>query len=965
MLTTALILLPLAGALVVAILPLPRETTAGLAFLVALMEVGLWIVAAARFDFDDGSLQLGTSREWVESLGISYSVGFYGFSLWLVGATVIVFAAAIGYAVWVGRDRSRAYHGLMLFLLGAVVATFAAQDLLLFYVSFEAMLIPLYVLVGVWGGDRRQAATVTFVIYTMAGSLLMLASVVAFGVTQGTFSLTESGTSDNTWIFLGFAIAFAVKAPLFPFHGWLPLTYREAPVEVAAVLSAVVSKTAIYGFLRIGIPKFPEPADDLSGLILVLASAGLVYGSLLAFRSADLRGVIAYSSMAQMGLITIGVFAFDDLGLDGAVLLSVAHALISATMFLLVGMVERRCGTGELDALGGMARGRPTLATIVLVGGMVALAVPGSATFAGEFLIMAGAYGQGWGYSVVVALGVVLAAMYTLRVISAILHVKPGRAVHDEALDLRLGELALVLPLLLVLARALGLAGARQPELVRARPRRSRPSASRDRHPDRRLAPARSDDRAARCGGRRPAQRSPPRVDAQGRLRGGRARRVRGRGRLRRCRLRRELDAARSCSTGRWCATSSRRLAQLILGVTGAAVVLASWGERRRENHAEYYALLATAGAGMVFFVGADNLMTLFLGLEWFSLCLYILVAFDNERETSLEAGLKYLIVGGFGSAVLLFGSALVYGATGELSFPAIAAADPSSDAFLFAGLAMILAGLAFKVSAAPFHMWTPDVYQGAPTSVTAFMSAATKTAALVVMLRVLVTAFPDQSDVWTIAVAVLAAISLAWGNLGALAQRDLKRILAYSSISHAGFMLMAISANSELGGQSLLYYLVPYSAMSVGAFAVVAARERELQAPVTLESLAGFGWERPYHGIALWTFMLGMAGFPLTGGLFGKLFVFSAAYDAGEWWLVLIGVAATAISLGYYLNVVRWLYMRSGAELRLAPAGGSPPRDSALSVAIGAAVAVTVGSFFVVQPILDAASDAAASLPF
>jgi NADH-quinone oxidoreductase subunit N len=405
--------------------------------------------------------------------------------------------------------------------------------------------------------------------------------------------------------------------------------------------------------------------------------------------------------------------------------------------------------------------------------------------------------------------------------------------------------------------------------------------------------------------------------------------------------------------------------AQVILAVTGAVVVFASWGERRRENHAEYYALLATAGAGMVFFVGADNLMTLFLGLEWFSLCLYILVAIDSERETSLEAGLKYIIVGGFGSAVLLFGSALVYGATSQLSFSQIAAASPSDETFLFAGLAMILAGLAFKVSAAPFHMWTPDVYEGAPTSVTAFMSAATKTAALVVMLRVLVTAFPEQSDVWTIAVAVIAAISLAWGNLGALAQRDLKRILAYSSISHAGFMLMAISANSERGGEALLYYLIPYSAMSVGAFAVVAARERELRTPVTLESLAGFGWERPYHGVALWTFMLGMAGFPLTGGLFGKLFVFSAAYDAGEWWLVLIGVAATAVSLGYYLNVVRWMYMRTGTELRLAVAGGSPPRDSALGTAIAACVVVTVGSFFVVQPILDAASDAASSLPF
>ena len=447
MLTTLLILLPLAGALVVAVLPLPRTATAGLAFLVALLEVGLWIVAASQFDFDDGGLQLGTSREWVESLGISYSVGFYGFSIWLAGVTVVVSAAAIGYALWVGRDRPRAYHALMLFLTGAVVATFASQDLLLFYVSFEAMLIPLYVLVGVWGGPRRLAATLTFVVYTMAGSLLMLAAVVAFGVTQGTFSLVDSGTSDNTWIFLGFAVAFAIKAPLFPFHGWLPLAYREAPIEVAAVLSAIVSKTAIYGFLRIGLPKFPEPADDLSGVILVLAGAGLVYGSVLAFRAPDLRGIVAYSSMAQMGLITLGVFAVNDLGIDGAVLLSVAHALISASMFLLVGMVERRCGTGELAALGGMARGRPALATVLLTAGVIALAVPGSATFAGEFLIMAGAYEQGWGYAAIVALGVVLAAMYTLRLISAVLHVRPGPAVRDEALDLRPGELALVLPL--------------------------------------------------------------------------------------------------------------------------------------------------------------------------------------------------------------------------------------------------------------------------------------------------------------------------------------------------------------------------------------------------------------------------------------------------------------------------------------------------------------------------------------
>ncbi|HUF01551.1 MAG TPA: NADH-quinone oxidoreductase subunit M [Gaiellaceae bacterium] len=447
MLTTALILLPIAGALLVAVLPLPRIATGGLALLVALIEVGLWIVAASNFDFDDGGLQQGTTREWVESAGISYAVGFYGFSLWLTGVTVIVSAAAIGYAVWAGRDRPRAYHALMLMLTGAVVATFASQDLLLFYVSFEAMLIPLYVLVGVWGGERRLQATLWFVVYTMVGSLLMLASVVAFGVTQGTFSLVESETSDNVWVFLGFAVAFAIKAPLFPFHGWLPLAYREAPVEVAAVLSAIVSKTAIYGFLRIGLPKFPEPAEDLTVVVLVLASAGLLYGSVLAFRSPDLRGIVAYSSMAQMGLITLGVFAVNDLGLDGAVLQSVNHALISASLFLLVGMVERRCGTGELGALGGMARGRPVLATLLLVAGMLALAVPGSTTFAGEFLVMTAVYAEGWGYAAVVALSIVLAAMYTLRLLSAVLHVRPGQAVRDEALDLRPGELALVVPM--------------------------------------------------------------------------------------------------------------------------------------------------------------------------------------------------------------------------------------------------------------------------------------------------------------------------------------------------------------------------------------------------------------------------------------------------------------------------------------------------------------------------------------
>jgi NADH-quinone oxidoreductase subunit M len=339
----------------------------------------------------------------------------------------------------------------MLFLTGAVVGVFAAQDLLLFYVFFEAMLIPIYVLVGVWGGPGRLAATVKFVIYTMVGSLLMLASIVAYGIGQGTFSLVDGGTSDNVWIFLGFAIAFAVKAPLFPFHGWLLDAYRESTPEVAAVLSGVVSKAAVYGFIRIAIEKFPEPADDFTVPILVLAAIGLAYGSLLAFRAPDLRGVLAYSSMAQMGLIVLGIFAFNDLGLDGAILHAVNHGLVSGSMFLLAGMVERRTSTGDFALLGGMARGRPALATVLMTTGIIALAVPGATTFAGEFLILAGVFEQGWGYAAIGAAGIVLAAMYVLRLISAVLHREPGSAVSEAALDLRPAELSIVVPLVVTL----------------------------------------------------------------------------------------------------------------------------------------------------------------------------------------------------------------------------------------------------------------------------------------------------------------------------------------------------------------------------------------------------------------------------------------------------------------------------------------------------------------------------------
>jgi NADH-quinone oxidoreductase subunit M len=446
--TTLLIVLPLAAALLIWVLPLNDVSAGALALLAALVEVGIWIELVVRYDFAQGGLQFDEQRNWFSDLHVSYHVGVYGFSVWLIGLTVVAMAAAIAYGYWAGRDRMRAYMGLMLFLTGAVVGVFTAQDLLLFYAFFEAMMIPLYVLVGVWGGPGRLGATLKFVLFTMAGSLLMLASIVVYGLSQNTFDLVQIGQSSSDWIFLGFVAAFAIKAPLFPLHGWLPDAYRESSPEVAAILSGVVSKAAAYGFLRIAITKFPEPAQHYRVPILALAAIGLIYGSLLAFRAPDIRGVIAYSSLAQMGLITMGVFSVNDLGLDGSVLQMVNHGLVSTTLFLLAGMVERRTLTGELSRLGGMARGRPLLATMLLTTGVITLAVPLSSAFAGEFLILAGVFRHGWGWSVVGAVAMVLAAAYALRLISAILHRDVGPAVSDAALDLRPAELGVLVPML-------------------------------------------------------------------------------------------------------------------------------------------------------------------------------------------------------------------------------------------------------------------------------------------------------------------------------------------------------------------------------------------------------------------------------------------------------------------------------------------------------------------------------------
>jgi NADH-quinone oxidoreductase subunit M len=454
--TTALILLPLAAAAAVALLPLGRRAVEALALAAALAECALGAVALVGFDIGGGA-QYATDRTWISDFGLNgavrYHVSMDGLSLFMVLLTAVGIAAAVGTAIRAGRQRPRAYFGLVLLLEAAIVLLFTAQDLVLFYVGWEVMMIPLYVLMGVWGGAGRRAATFQFVVYTLIGSLLMLVAIATLGVTAGTFDVAalSSHPHESVWLFLAFAAAFCIKAPLFPLHGWLPAAYRESSPEVAALLSGVVSKAGAYGLLRFAIPLFPHTAHDWRWLFLGLGLAGLVYGSLVAFRQPDARGVVAYSSLGQMNLIVIGIFAFDADGRTGAIFQMVNHGVVSLAAFLLIGLVELRVGTDAFRFLGGLANRRPIASTVLLIAALWALAVPGSSVFVSELYILIGAYRQAALLGAAAAVGIVLAAMYMLRWYSALAHEDDGERVPADTPDLLPGELAIAVPLVLIL----------------------------------------------------------------------------------------------------------------------------------------------------------------------------------------------------------------------------------------------------------------------------------------------------------------------------------------------------------------------------------------------------------------------------------------------------------------------------------------------------------------------------------
>jgi NADH-quinone oxidoreductase subunit N len=374
-------------------------------------------------------------------------------------------------------------------------------------------------------------------------------------------------------------------------------------------------------------------------------------------------------------------------------------------------------------------------------------------------------------------------------------------------------------------------------------------------------------------------------------------------------------------------------------------VALSGRGAAAREaGHGEYHSLLLFAVLGMVILVSAQNLVAVFLGYELLSIPLYVLCATEMRRATSLESGLKYLIVGSFGSAVLLYGLALLYGATGSTDFSGIADAlggdGLTSDVLFLTSLALILTGLAFKASVAPFHQWTPDVYEGAPTPITAFMAVATKAAALGVIIRLFDVALIDAATDWAPAMAVLATATIIIGNVGAIGQTSLKRMLAFSSVAQAGYMLVGVLVTTQKGISAVVFYLAAYLLMNLAAFAVIVIRERETGEGDDISTLHGLGAERPGLAWPMTIAMLSLAGFPATAGFFGKIFLIEAAVDNGWAWLAVVIVIGSAISLAYYLRVVAAVWMRAPGEERpaLTPggrpvmAGGAPDDDVVLN---------------------------------
>jgi len=453
-----LIWLPLAVSVVAA--QLPARLAGRIAVLSSLVTLGIAISFLARFELGHAGLQFVTDQVWISALGIHYKLGLDGLNVALVVLTALVFSAGLIFAATKEWDRPRVFYFQFGLAQSGVLGAFCSQDLALFVVFFDLMLIPFYFLAGIWGGPDRVRATTRLVIYTLVGSFFMLVAAIATGVlassrhgTPLTFVISSlkglplSHTSQD-WIFLCFALAFLVKMPLIPFHGWLPDGYKAMPIPAVAVFSGILSKVAAYGFLRIVLPLFPYASAHFQTLMLVVALVSVIWATLVAVTTPDARLVVAYSSVAQLGFIMLGIFSLRPTGGQGALLQMVNHGLVTVPLFFIVAMLAARAGGSEkLADMGGIAFRAPVLASLFLIVSLATLAMPGSSNFVGEFLILLGLFQSKLPIAMIAAgVGVVGAAAYALRLYIRSMHNRVAGSVSSR--EIRLPEALAIVPII-------------------------------------------------------------------------------------------------------------------------------------------------------------------------------------------------------------------------------------------------------------------------------------------------------------------------------------------------------------------------------------------------------------------------------------------------------------------------------------------------------------------------------------
>jgi NADH-quinone oxidoreductase subunit M len=450
---------------------LPKQATGWWASLGAIVTLGVAIGMAVGFDSGSSGLQYTVDTSWIPGLGVDYSLGIDGLNLFLVLLTTVIWVGGIAFAAFREQERPQLFFFLMLIAETATLGAFLAQDLLLFVLFFDLMLVPFYFLFGVWGHDRTgeggltaPAATLKMFIYTLIGSLLMLVAAIATAILSAkgghlTFSIQQLqqqglGTGSQRWIFWFFAAAFLVKMPAFLLHGWMPDAYRAAPLPALAVFSGVLAKVGAYGFLRIVLPLFPAATIEFQTVILVIALASILYGSVMAFTQTNVRLIAGYSSVAQLGFITAGIFALRADGADGALLQMVNHGLVVAPIFVIVAILVERTGTEDIREMGGMALRAPVLAALFLIVALATLAMPGSANFIGEFYILNGLFQSKIVFAIIAISGVAMSAYYALRLYIGTMHNRGPDGVASREISLRDG--IILAPLVLcILALAL------------------------------------------------------------------------------------------------------------------------------------------------------------------------------------------------------------------------------------------------------------------------------------------------------------------------------------------------------------------------------------------------------------------------------------------------------------------------------------------------------------------------------